>query len=288
MVSGWVNGSAASLVLAGLALAAALLCWPAGLGPRRLATIFPAPVRRWRLRAAVRPGAPVVIGASAAGGVAVAGVGGGVAAALVAAVVRRRVRAARAQRRVDAASAELAEALTDLVGSLRAGAHPAAAVAAVETAVDCSEIGSAEVGEVFTAVGSTARLGGDVPGQLLRLAADDGPLAGELTRLAGAWALAERHGVALAELLDAVRHDVDARVRFGRRVRAQLAGARATTTVLAALPVLGVVLGQGVGAQPWRVLTVTTGGQVLLVIGVALACAGMLWSDRITARAVRR
>lgn len=209
------------------------------------------------------------------------------AAALVAAVVRRRVRAARAQRRVDAAGAELAEALTDLVGSLRAGAHPAAAGAAVEASVG-GDGGRTEVGDVFAAVESTARLGGDVPGQLARLAADDGPLAGELTRLAGAWALAERHGVALAELLDAVRHDVDARVRFGRRVRAQLAGARATTTVLTALPVLGMVLGQGVGAQPWRVLTVTTGGQVLLVIGVALACAGMAWSDRITARAVRR
>ncbi|MCW2633595.1 MAG: rane protein, partial [Pseudonocardia sp.] len=124
--------------------------------------------------------------------------------------------------------------------------------------------------------------------QLRRLAAADGPLAGELTRLAGAWALAERHGVALAELLDAVRRDVDARVRHGRRLRAQLAGARATTMVLTVLPVLGVVLGQGVGAQPWSVLTATSGGQVLLVIGVALACLGMLWSDQITARAARQ
>jgi tight adherence protein B len=56
--------------------------------------------------------------------------------------------------------------------------------------------------------------------------------------------------------------------------------------VLAALPVLGVLLGEGIGAGPWHVLTGTSSGLALLVLGTGLACAGILWSGRITAKAV--
>lgn len=62
-----------------------------------------------------------------------------------------------------------------------------------------------------------------------------------------------------------------------------MAGARASATLLACLPVLGVALGQLIGAGPVDFLLGGPGG-VLALVGVSLVCAGLLWSDRITAR----
>ncbi|MGH3529759.1 MAG: type II secretion system F family protein, partial [Pseudonocardiaceae bacterium] len=69
-------------------------------------------------------------------------------------------------------------------------------------------------------------------------------------------------------------------------VQAQLAGPRATAAVLAGLPLLGLALGQAVGAAPLRVLCQTVVGQVLLVIGTAATCVGVLWSARLVSGAV--
>jgi tight adherence protein B len=88
----------------------------------------------------------------------------------------------------------------------------------------------------------------------------------------------------LAELLEAARRDLLARIRFGSRVDSALAGARATAAVLAALPILGIGLGQLMGATPVRVLLGGGAGAALLVVGTGLACAGLLWSDAITRR----
>ncbi len=63
-----------------------------------------------------------------------------------------------------------------------------------------------------------------------------------------------------------------------------MAGARATATILAALPVLGVLLGQLIGARPLSFLLSGHAGGWLLVVGSMLACVGLLWSDRITDR----
>jgi tight adherence protein B len=65
-----------------------------------------------------------------------------------------------------------------------------------------------------------------------------------------------------------------------------MAGARTTAAVLAGLPVLGVCLGQMIGADPLHFLFSGGAGGWLLVVGVMLACCGLLWSDRITGRAL--
>jgi tight adherence protein B len=57
--------------------------------------------------------------------------------------------------------------------------------------------------------------------------------------------------------------------------------------LLAGLPLLGMAMGSGVGADPWRVLTATGAGHLLLVLGVGLELTGIAWSARLTARAVR-
>jgi tight adherence protein B len=65
-----------------------------------------------------------------------------------------------------------------------------------------------------------------------------------------------------------------------------MAGPRAGAAVLAGLPLFGVVLGELGGAGPLAVLSGTPPGQVLLVAGVVLICAGLRWSGRLTRQVI--
>ena len=200
------------------------------------------------------------------------------AAGIVAATVSLRRRAVRHRRAHDTEVDSLVAGLETVVGELRAGAHPA--VAAGVAAAECS-------GTVATAFGRAcgrARLGGTAHDGL-RVA--DSPVSGELMIVAAAWRIADDHGLGLVGLLSAARSDMLARRRFRTRTQASLAGARATGTVLACLPVVGVGLGQAMGASPIRVLLGGGLGGVLLVIGATLVCAGLLWTDAITDRVCR-
>jgi tight adherence protein B len=214
-------------------------------------------------------------------GAALAGIGGGLAGAMVIGTVSARWRTGRDHRISAVVATGLSDALGVLVAELRAGAHPAAAV---QSAADTQADGSSEVVQMLAVAAAAARLGGDVPAVLRNAAPTH--LRPWLDRLAGAWALAERHGIPLADLLDAVRGDTEHRVRFAADVQARLAGPRATAAVLAGLPLLGLALGQAVGAAPLRVLCETSVGQLLLVIGTGLASGGVLWSARLISGAV--
>jgi tight adherence protein B len=276
-------GTSLSLALA--ALAAAALAWPGGIGRGRLAELRPPVTRTQRGSAAThwatrRCGLLVIGLATGAGGL-LAGLGGGLASAMVTGTVAGRWRTGHHHRVAATAATGLSDALGVLVAELRAGAHPAAAV---QSAADTHADGSPDVVRILAVVAAAARLGGDVPA-VLRSAAPT-HLRPWLDRLADAWALAERHGIPLADLLDAVRCDTEHRVRFAADVQARLAGPRATAAVLAGLPLLGLALGQAVGAAPLRVLCETPVGQLLLVIGTGLACGGALWSARLISGAV--
>ena len=203
-----------------------------------------------------------------------------VAAGLVGFVLWRAARARAGQRGQLVATSAIAEGLGGLVTELRAGAHPAAAAAGA--AQDAEEPASM----VLAAISSTARLGGEVDVALAGLARGRPELRAPLAQLARAWQLSDRHGVPLADVLAAVRRDLDQRVAFASQVRARMAGPEASAAVLAALPVFGVLLGQLSGTGPVRVLTTTGAGQVLLVVGALLVCAGLLWSGRLTGQAV--
>ncbi len=167
-------------------------------------------------------------------------------------------------------------ALETIIAELRVGNHPAeaCAVAAQET--------RGPAADAFRVAAARARLGGSAADGLRGAAAD--PLGTHLERVAAAWAVSDRHGLALAELLSATRTDLLGRIRLRARTEAGLAGARATATVLAGLPALGVALGQAMGAAPIAVLSGGGFGGALLVLGTGLACAGLLWTDRISAR----
>ena len=139
---------------------------------------------------------------------------------------------------------------------------------------------SSEVGAALRTMAATLELGGrpDVAGTAEQ--------AG-LRRLAEAWTISSKSGVPMAALLESLRADLVARRDFRDRTEAGLAGPRATAMVLAGLPLLGIGLGQLMGAAPLRVLLGSSIGSILLLIGVGLAIAGVLWADAITDRVLR-
>jgi tight adherence protein B len=266
--------------MAPMALSAAVLCWPYRPARARVAVFDPSRPARGRLRNAMRrPSVAIAATVGCGIGLVTAGPAGAIATALAAATVVSRWRARRREARSLAVVADLAAVLGLLTAELRAGAHPA--TAAERAASDAGPVTAA----ALTSVATTARLCGDVPQALRREAQAVAALQQPLDQLAAAWTLAERHGIPLADVLDTVRGDLDHRVRARRRLHASLAGPRATAAVLACLPVLGLLLGQAVGGQPWRVLTESAAGQALLVLGVLLICAGLSWSARLVAGA---
>ncbi|WP_227998101.1 type II secretion system F family protein [Nocardia australiensis] len=257
-----------------ICLACALLIAPASRSRRRFVQLFGA------VRDVRKPQRDTIIRGSSGVGVAllaVLGVGPLVAGVLVAATVGIRVRRARRDRRHGSECANLLDAVEAVIGELRVGAHPsaAAAVAARES--------RGEAAQAFAVCAARSRLGGSGADGLQN---PDAVVAAELNGLADAWRVADYHGLALAELLSASRADLLGRIRFRGRTAAALAGARATATVLAALPLLGIALGQLMGAAPLAVLFTSSAGTVLLPLGAGLGCVGLLWTDAITRKVV--
>jgi tight adherence protein B len=197
------------------------------------------------------------------------------AAAMVCATVevRRRSRRRRRARTVEAAA--MRGALDTLVGELRVGAHP---VSAFSVAADEAD---GAVATALRTIAARARLGADVAAGMLGVACRSS-MPGQWERLAVCWQLAQTHGLAIGTLMQTAQRDLVERERFSSRVDAGMAGARATAAVLAGLPAVGVGLGQLIGADPLGFLLSAGFGEWLLVIGVVLACVGLLWCDRIT------
>ena len=137
------------------------------------------------------------------------------------------------------------------------------------------------VAAALRTIAARARLGADVAAGMLSVACRSS-LPGQWERLSVCWQLAQTHGLAIGTLMETAQRDLVERQRFSSRVDAGMAGARTTAAVLAGLPAIGIGLGQLIGADPLTFLLSGGFGEWLLVIGVLLACAGLLWCDRIT------
>jgi tight adherence protein B len=128
-------------------------------------------------------------------------------------------------------------------------------------------------------VAEVCRFGGDVPAAFLEVAATPG--AGGLRFLAAAWALSQRTGgglgVATRRVAEVVRRDQATR----RVVAGELASARATARLLAALPVVALLMGSGAGADPWSFLLRTPWGLGCLTSGLAVGLVGLWWIELI-------
>ncbi|MGH4033170.1 type II secretion system F family protein [Actinomycetota bacterium Odt1-20B] len=164
-----------------------------------------------------------------------------------------------------------------LAGEVRAGRQPGEAL--------CDVAGDG-FGAARGAVLAAARFGGDVPGALR--AAGREPGAEGLLGLAACWRVAVDRGAGLAagleRLEEVLRTERDQRSDF----RAQLAGARSTAVLLAGLPVMGLLMGTALGADPLRVLLHTGAGLGCLAVGAALEGVGVWWAVRIMRGAEER
>ncbi|MCF6744112.1 pilus assembly protein TadB [Blastococcus sp. KM273128] len=256
-----------------LAVAGAVLLWPdrRAVARRRLHRPGPAAGLRWRV--------PLPVVAAVAAG----GAGALLATPLVAALAagcaglaaQARLTGRRAAGDVTR-QAVLADALGAVAAELRAGRTLAEAVRSA--AADCPDpvVGSALV----RAVRAPAAQGDGTQDD-----ADGTPAA--LARLSAAVALGSRTGCSLAAVVAAVEGDLRARLARRRELLVATAGPRASARLLAGLPVLGLAMGSGVGADPWHVLTTTATGQGLLVAGVLLEVAGVAWTGRLVRRVAR-
>ncbi|GHE12134.1 type II secretion system F family protein [Klenkia taihuensis] len=254
------------MTVALLLLAAGALLWPGR--PRVVQRLRP-----HRPRAVLRP-PPAVLAAATALGCALVTtpVVAGLAAAGAWAVLRARRRQA-GERDAQAQVAALAEALGVLAAELRAG-RPLGDAAATAVA-GCPHPRAAEALR-------PALVGGPAPPGVTA------PARSALDRIATARAVSVRTGCSLAAAVGAAEDDLRARARTREELDVALAGPRASSRVLAGLPVLGLLMGAGIGADPWTVLTTTPVGTALLVAGCGLEAAGLAWTRRLTERAADR
>ncbi|MFN8195492.1 MAG: type II secretion system F family protein [Nocardioidaceae bacterium] len=179
---------------------------------------------------------------------------------------RRRVSRAGAA----AVSGRVLECCRLLAAELGAGRPPGDALAL-----------AAEEWPALAPVVEAFALGSDVPTSLRRLAAEDG--ARDLRVLAAAWEVAHRSGRGLAAAVSLVADELQAQQLTRRVVEAELASARATARLVAALPGFALLMGSGIGGDPWRFLLGTPAGIACLAGGLGLMLAGIAWIEAIAA-----
>jgi tight adherence protein B len=175
----------------------------------------------------------------------------------------------RSARRTRAA---VARACIVLASYLRVGQVPSAALAIA--AADC---------EVLRDGHHAHSLGADVVHVWRQQARRAG--YGGLLDLARAWQVSMDTGAPMSSTLDQVAASLSADQELVRVVNSELATARATSKVMAALPVCGVGIGYLLGGDPARWLLADPAGWACLLSGVLLACAGVLWIEALARRA---
>lgn len=127
---------------------------------------------------------------------------------------------------------------------------------------------------------AVAELGGDVPRALRAEAARQSlPI---LQSLAALWRVAEGSGAGLAQAADRLAVAETAAQQARAEVTAQLASPRATAKVLAGLPIVGVIMGSGLGASPVEWLVGSPWGLMVMTAGVGLEVLGLWWISRLT------
>ena len=192
-------------------------------------------------------------------------VAGGEISATLAWLVSRGVM----QRHAAVNERQVLRACTVIAGQLDTGEIPARAltIAAEDAPLLASTVGALTVG-------------GDVPGELTKLAARPG--CGGLAELARGWRLCERTGMPLAPLMRQVADALIQADDVREQRRAELASSRSTSRLLAGLPAVGLGMGFIVSANPLAFLSGSLAGHLCLIGAATLASAGLIWTELLT------
>lgn len=255
------------IVLAMLAAAGACWLW---LSPApSLARLAALPERRRRSPERHLVWLPAVSSGLAAGWI--AGWAVGIAAGCVVATATWTMRRNRRSRAVARERAEVVRACQLVGGMLGLGQVPAEALRT-----------AAARAPVLAEAAAVQSLGGEVSAVLRRAAGEPGREG--LNHLANAWQVAEQTGASMATTLGAVAERLVADLALRATVEAELAAPQATGRLLAVLPIAGIGLGYLLGGDPIGFLTSSVFGQVCLVLGAALGCAGLVWTELLADR----
>ena len=102
-----------------------------------------------------------------------------------------------------------------------------------------------------------------------------------LSALAAVWQVSAGSGAGLSDAAYRLGTAALQRERMRRDLAAQMAGTRTTARVLALLPVVGLLLGSGLGGSPVAWLFTTPLGLLALAAGVMLEIVGIWWVRRL-------
>lgn len=197
------------------------------------------------------------------------------AAAALAWRARLRSHAVRARAECAAATVEVTFAL---VGELRAGRTPAQALDAVAGF-------AGPLRPALEAANRAVAVGADAADELSRAAVLPG--AERLRYVAAAWSVADSAGGRVAVVLERLSEAMDSDDELRRELDAAMAGPRATIALLAGLPLLGLLLGEAVGAHPLHLLLHRPLGWGLLSAAAILDGLGVLVTQAIARLALR-
>ena len=186
--------------------------------------------------------------------------------------LRRRATSARDQRR---RHGEVAEACLLLASILRSGVG---ARQALETA-------AAQWPDLLAAAAGRAAIGGDVPAALRD--ASTTPGYGALAGVAAGWEVSERTGATLSDVLVAVADSLRGEAAVGREADAQLATVRATSRLLALLPVGTLLLLSGGSSAATDFLLGSPAGIACMAAAASLVGCGVWWIRRLARSAIR-
>ncbi|MDR1186134.1 MAG: hypothetical protein LBK95_01550 [Bifidobacteriaceae bacterium] len=111
-----------------------------------------------------------------------------------------------------------------------------------------------------------------------------GPFAGAVVAV---HRVAVRAGASTATLLACISGALAEAQETSDALIAAMAGPKSSARLLQFLPLLGIALGMGMGAEPLQVLFGGGAGTVALAVGLGLLAAGKVWTDVLIRRASR-
>jgi tight adherence protein B len=149
---------------------------------------------------------------------------------------------------------------------LKAGQPPASAL-----------VRAAVIPPIWPAALSAVGMQGDVC-QALNIDAQRYP---ELKNLAACWKVAAHSGSGMTTAVNRLIQGLRENEELRNTLDAELASPRATAKVLSSLPLIGLLMGIAMGADPIGWLFGNPRGIACLICGLAFSCLGIFWSRRL-------